>query len=409
MDLDVRNYTPAELRTFFSIKPSQTYSAAEIELRAYEIRERLVSGNYIKKGQMRQFVTFMAAAAAALVADNISSIQTNTTQPSQKNQVHTIIPATPYIAPNELYVKTQSQLVSIDTRFRENAYSTSASNFTISLPVKLSKVITVEVVSFDMAFDTISTVYQAIRNNFFVLRMLLHNNDCVYKSDTPLRTLEYTVTVPDGHYATTTQLVDAVQASIYAAFDDCTMPDAELFKTIEITVDERTGCVNLYTNHPDVQSLELDFSKNEEGESDRHQIEYYTKLGRVLGFTRRMYRGQTEYLGETRADPFLCMRYLYLDIADFQNQYAPTFVPAFSNINLSSSVIAKMVRSSEPCDSAATLKLITEPRIYFGPTDVSRMHVRILDAYGNILDVANADYSFTLRVRYMYDSALVKN
>jgi len=409
MDLDIHNYTPVELRTFFNMKPGHSHTAADIELRAYEIRERLVSGKHIPKGQMRQFITFMTAASAALVAASTALTADTGIQKQSHNQIHTILPATPYVAPNEFYVKTQTQMVSIDTRFRENAYTTSASNFAISLPTKLSKVVTIEVASFDMAIDATSTVYQAMRNNFFVLRILLNPGNSVNQ-------LEHTVTVPDGHYATADELVYAVRESIYAATvsafrptdnrECCLSGQSELFGTIELTLDERTGRVNLYTEHPDIQSLELDFSLDEEGDSDRRQVEYYTKLGRVLGFTRRKYRGQKEYGGETRVDPFLCVRYFYLEIADFQNQYAPTFVPAFSNMNLSPSVIAKVVRDHDQKQN--DLRLITEPRVYFGPTDVSRIQVRILDAYGNVMDLANVDYSFTLRVRYMYDSALIK-
>ena len=431
MDLDINNYTPTELRTFFSIKPGQTYTSAEIELRAYEIRERLVSGKHVRKGQMRQFITFMSAASAALTA-TISGGPTSdklaSKQPSQ-NQVQTIIASTPYVAPNEFYVKTQTQMVSIDTRFRENAYSTSASNFTVSLPTKLSKVVTIEVSSFEMSIDEAPNVYQAIRNNFFVIRLILNSHLTDGGS-----ILEHTVTVPDGYYSTTEQLVAAIRESIYAASvaeyhrvgpydhngnkcngNKCNENEQEtlcapicgneLFQTIYMTTDDCSGCVHLYTESPYIQAIELDFSKDEEGDSDR-RLEYYTKLGRLLGFTRRKYRGKQSYTGETKADPFLCGKYFYIEIADFQNQYAPTFIPAFSNMNLSSSVIAKIVRNTNDCRHDLTL--ITEPRVYFGPTDINRIQIRILDAYGNVMDLAKADYSFTLRIRYMYDSALVK-
>jgi hypothetical protein len=406
MDLDIRNYSPSELRTFFNLKPDQPYTASDIELRAYEIRERLVSGNHIQKGQVRQFITFMALVTAALIADKEPK------QPHQPSSTHAplIIPSIPYNAPNEIYVKTQTRLVSIDTRFRENAYTTTSSNFTISLPTKLSKVVTMELASFELSTVDAPNIYKSIRNNFFVIRLKISDE---YHTQT---TIEHTVIVPDGYYATVQQLFEAIRESLVCSSDELEI--VELFESIQLEVNPISGQVEIFTTHCKIQSIELDFSKDEDGNSDRKQCEYYTKLGRVLGFTVRKYSGKTHYCGETRVDMFLCSHYFYLEIADFQNQYAPTFLPAFSNMNMSPSVIAKIVRKIGGCgggggdngciDNVAQLAIVSEPRVYFGPTDITRFQVRVLDVYGNVLDLMNADYSITLRFRYMYDSTLIK-
>jgi hypothetical protein len=40
LELDVRQYTPVELRAFFGLDPVKTYSVTHIESRAYAIREQ---------------------------------------------------------------------------------------------------------------------------------------------------------------------------------------------------------------------------------------------------------------------------------------------------------------------------------------------------------------------------------
>jgi len=47
--------------------------------------------------------------------------------------------------------------------------------------------------------------------------------------------------------------------------------------------------------------------------------------------------------------------------------------------------------------------IITEPREYFGPVDISRLRIRIYDEYGRILDMNNADYSFCLTMKQIYN------
>ena len=40
--------------------------------------------------------------------------------------------------------------------------------------------------------------------------------------------------------------------------------------------------------------------------------------------------------------------------------------------------------------------LITTPRQYFGPVDIQKLQIQLLDEYGRILNLNNMDYSFCL-------------
>ena len=42
-------------------------------------------------------------------------------------------------------------------------------------------------------------------------------------------------------------------------------------------------------------------------------------------------------------------------------------------------------------------------RDYFGPVNISRIKVRVLDQYGNTVDFNNNDFSFTLKCEQLYD------
>ena len=48
-------------------------------------------------------------------------------------------------------------------------------------------------------------------------------------------------------------------------------------------------------------------------------------------------------------------------------------------------------------------KMITEPRKYFGPVDIQRLRIRLLDEYGRIMYMNDTNYSFCLQFKLMYD------
>jgi len=47
--------------------------------------------------------------------------------------------------------------------------------------------------------------------------------------------------------------------------------------------------------------------------------------------------------------------------------------------------------------------IVTEPRNYFGPVDIQRLRIRIYDERGNILNMNNANFSFCLDFKMLYD------
>jgi hypothetical protein len=45
----------------------------------------------------------------------------------------------------------------------------------------------------------------------------------------------------------------------------------------------------------------------------------------------------------------------------------------------------------------------TEPRRYFGPVDIQKLHIQVYDDHGRILNMNNANFSFCLMVKMLYD------
>jgi hypothetical protein len=49
------------------------------------------------------------------------------------------------------------------------------------------------------------------------------------------------------------------------------------------------------------------------------------------------------------------------------------------------------------------LSLITTPRQYFGPVDIQKLNIQLLDEYGRVIELNNMDYSFCLTFVSVYD------
>ena len=57
-------------------------------------------------------------------------------------------------------------------------------------------------------------------------------------------------------------------------------------------------------------------------------------------------------------------------------------------------------KSTECCEGCCSQN---PERIYFGPTDIAKLHINIYDEFGRIVDINNADYSLTLELELLYD------
>ena len=50
-----------------------------------------------------------------------------------------------------------------------------------------------------------------------------------------------------------------------------------------------------------------------------------------------------------------------------------------------------------------SFNLMTGSRQYFGPVDIQKLQIQLLDEYGRILDLNNMDYSFCLTFQTIYN------
>jgi hypothetical protein len=91
-------------------------------------------------------------------------------------------------------------------------------------------------------------------------------------------------------------------------------------------------------------------------------------------------------------------RYFMLSVNDFQNNHNRCLVsPSLSETMSDTNLLAKIYSNS-----SETFYENPE-RLYFGPSNLSRLHIKLLDEFGRVVDLNNGDFSFSLELEILYD------
>lgn len=433
LDLDINNYNINDLERFFQINPKSTYSESDIELKEYNIREKLLSSGHIDKRFKRDLIEFLELAKNWLIFVKCRKgvLKTPTTIPDNYKLDKLDTPISKEIEPrtNELINRTDTQYVysnnseffpgklnqlntriitkslNIDTRFRDNIYSTQSSDFSIQMPIKFNKVVSMSLSSLELPVSFYG-ICKEFGNNF----LYLHATYTSFENPNATLTAEKVFTIPDGNY-NANDLIDTINKLLSPTNSDGTMVDQrDIFSYIALSLDvttsgSGTGKVTIKPNGVYgnlIQAITLDFTKDINGNDDK--IDVSTKLGWNLGFIHTKYRNNTTYTADTVIEP-ANIRYIYLAVDDFANSANNQFVSVFNNSIMSPNILARIsIKGSYfSLIMENDFNIITEPRRYFGPVDIQRLRIRLFDERGRVLPMNNSNYSFCLDFKMIYD------
>ena len=419
-DLNIKNYTIKELEELFELPGN--YDESIIEIQETKLRENILSDRSIVVSIKNNTVDFINKVKKTLV-DNLNKNMTPNTNVARlaKNWENiynmnktlessdlvkagstNIIkrPVTPYgqSSPSEFYEGTINPLnkrilrqnINIDTRFRDNYYTTTASNFHVDLPLRLTQVVSLQLSALELP-STFYVISQVFGNNFLVLET---------QGVAPL-----VITIPDGNY-------DYLGLQNYLNNFLTTLGGGNPYSQIQFLADANTpggtgpqaGSGKMIVGST---SGTLDFSINfltdRYGNEDR-QTPLPLKLGWLMGFRNGLYENNTTYISEGIID-LLGSRYIYLVVDDYNNNVLDGFYGAFTSSVLNKNILARISLNGSVYNylSKDNFNLISTPRQYFGPVDIQKLQIQLLDEYGRILNLNNMDYSFCLTFQTVYD------
>jgi hypothetical protein len=419
-DLSIQHYNRRELEEIFELPPH--YDASILEMKETKLRQNIMTDPTLDTNMKMKTVQFLSDAKKKLIT------KTGTTKEEPKPKEESTSAASPpaddstgessiiqhkvdpYILSNpSKYFKGKynpldkrivKKSLNIDTRFRENYFQTSSSNFQIDLPMKFNNVVSMQLAAMELP-TSFYNIDRALGNNFLTLI-------------DPTNSITQIIIVPDGNY-TYADLLNEINQLIVKTPNRKNQSGVIIDSVIgaivfslDINLESGSGrviagigsCANGFdTSYKFILSFQTDIN----GQPDI-TTPLPLKLGWMLGYRNGTYTNNISYVSEGLID-LSAPRYVFLSVDDHNNSVSDGFISIYSSSILNKNILARIsVRGNVFSYMAQNnLSTTTYPREYFGPVNIQRMNIQLLDEYGRILNLHNMDFSFCLTFDTIYD------
>ena len=407
-DLNIENYNRDELVEMFEL-PSN-YDRNIVEIKEAKLKDSIINNKEINKETQVKTLNFLIKAKNIILNDSQkqnkgsfqekiedfynSSYELKSSKIEDKEEhMIQVRPEKPYLSsyPSEFFPgiinpikkRTIKKNLNVDSKFRENYYTSSASNFNCSLPINMNNVLQMQLASIELP-TTYYVISKQYGNNYFSIS--------VDASDSVV------INIPDGNYDQIT-INDIINNQLYLS------GITNVVFTINLT-NGTTGSGQTLVGFSDSTShtkLELNFQADKYGVSDRN-TPLPLKFGWILGFRNGIYTNNLNYVSEGVVD-ITGSKYFFLVVDDYNNSVNNNFYSAFNSSVLNKNILARISLQSNTFNilEQNNSSLVTTPREYFGPVNIQTMNIQLLDEYGRIVDLNNMDLSFCLTLTTVYD------
>lgn len=292
---------------------------------------------------------------------------------------------------NNLKRKTIKQTVILNSLYREDYLTTPPSDFNIVLPSYFKNVLSLRLSSIQLP----NVIYCISSKN---------NNNTVYiwEENTELYGV---AAIPSGNYSA----IDFV-ALLQSKINTTVGVGCDRFR---VTHDETTGKITVSNT---VNNFTMNFLKSYDNtitylaNKEYKQIncvpisETYKRLGWVMGYRQSEYKGDNAYITEGIYNGAYT-DYVYFVLNDFNNSQSQNIIGMFSKSLIGDNILAMVPLTSSNfsvCFDNGS-DFIEKKREYFGPVNIQRLKIQLLNQYGELIDLNNMDFSFSLELEIGYD------
>ena len=439
LDLNIDNYNITELFQLFKI--DESYSENSIIQKI---------DHFIKTIKRENYTVFLKNAESKL----IQHININNPNPNHKPSNYDIIYNKSTTSGGEHYVtkdkvipiknvydykfpvgvinpiekRTITQIVCLDTLFRHNYDKTNASNFTWILPFILNNVISMKMTSLQLPYQwhMFSNIRKSNQFMIYLFNMKKYP-DSIHK-----------IIIPDGNYISNT-----FENTINNYFTNI----GQGLQYLKLNINTVSSKTCIYVKTADNDSLNEDINSEEDNNCypyDPNSSDYspdfyfiidfkidiennrslYKNAGWMMGFRKEKYivTKNNKYVNNTSSIPSVIYqgflesessygssiwKYIFIEIDDFNNNFVTNSI--ISPLNESSYIGNNiMARIAVPCGQYSIINdnssdLVFKTREYFGPVTIKKLNIKLLNKFGDIIDLLNNDYSFALEIKILYN------
>jgi hypothetical protein len=321
---------------------------------------------------------------------------------------------------NPIEKRTTNTSLCIDSVFRPNITTTNSYDFTYTLPKVMKNVISMKISSLEI--PRMWYEFSTAKSNNIITIGVYNMSDYVDAS--------YVIIIPDGNYTLNTlQLtINNIFGLVGGGINFLIMSVEP--ETLSVVIRVRNSMVDLrgngvffpYDNGDDHYSPDFWFSVDLQEGLDA-SIPIYKTLGWTLGFRKRNYiitktnlfmafqdspYSVIPFVGHLMTETFFgsgYSNYIFLEIDDYNNNFkTDTIISSTGTSYLGKNILARIAlsggTSSIIIDNASDF--VFKQRDYFGPVSLDRLRIRMLDRYGDPLNLNYSDFSFVLELTQLY-------
>jgi len=455
-DLNINNYTVQELEELLTL--GNNYRIEEVGYKKDKLCSKIMNDGTLSFDMKAKIGDFFESASRMLcravksssksVANDYDEVSDfsdlkNTMMKNTNNLIisdpygaHNIIPKKPgktidkYGAErgalNPISMNTILKGVSIDSRFRENYYTTKSTELNINLPFRLDNVISYRIVgiTLPLSFYNIS---QAYGNN--VIQIVVYGS--------PNHT--YDLILPDGCYNTTEYAL--YSSSIETVINNLLINDPNSpnnqapFNTpgtllsLRYIID-RTSGRSIFAQDQSIggtvsyhfeiiANVGLNINTGNVDESFERSL--MLRLGWILGYRAAKYSSSnlnppsppTTQFGSIVSEGICFTKfplYGYLSIDDFNKNANDYFMTVFANSISLPNIISRInftqffqaVGAFQAAQGESTSNAINREKRFFGPVTIQKLKITLYDDLGRVLDLNNMDWALELAFECVY-------
>ena len=328
---------------------------------------------------------------------------------------------------NPLLTNTILKAVNIDTRFRENYYSTKSTNLTVTLPFRLEKVISYRIVGITLPLSYYN-ISQSYGNNVISINIFS-------RSVLGQVAVTYNLILPDGCY-NTTQSVSVYSSSLEQVINNMLINDVNSPNNSGLTPNlnlrytiDRTSGRSIFAQDASIAgtiayNFDVIMSVDNSLQSGQVEEDYskvlMMKLGWVLGFRFAKYSSSNTVatppttFGSIVSEGVCFTKfpmYGFLAIDDFNNNANDYYMSVFSNSVSVPNIVAKVnltefsevAGAFQGAQGESSSTAINREKRFFGPVNIQKLKVTLYDDMGRILDLNNMDWSLELAFECVYN------
>jgi len=418
LDLEITNYTIQELEQFFKLPPN--YTISDVIQKEDELSNKIKNSDELSKKKKNDIIAFFK---------EITKLLTEKKQPIIKYEEPPII----HVKQEEIVLsnmnpiekKSITKSLCIDTLFRENYNKTYSTDYLYKLPNPINNVVSIQLTSFEFP-NMINFFSQDNQSHVFYINLFnVNTGEFDLSGEIIYENTETTIEIPDGNY----------MSNEFVTMINNLFSSSEILglKFLKVEIDKQTNTIirsyNSAIDETTIGQFPYDISGANYSPDFYFTLNFevankplYKTAGWMMGFRNKTYT-------VTQSDVYLNLidaeypimyesyiksessygstmdNYIFLEIDDFHNNY-PT--NTFTSINESSyigkNILARIVLTTGAntiiTDNASDG--IFKRREYFGPIKLEKLKIRILNRFGDVVDLKQNDYSFVLELKQIY-------